>query len=119
MKTEAIRECLNVTATIGPVTHTRVNEARAELAAIREENARLREAVIDGIHNTRMLAQYYPGLYHEDAVAIEDLEAALSGEPSGKVLVDRGRDEIDYDAVRDAKRTFFHPDGLHRNPRRG
>jgi len=43
------------------------------------------------------------------AAPLADWLAALIGEAT----------RIDWDAVRDAKRTFYHPDGLHRNPRRG
>ena len=89
MKTEAIRECLNVTATIGPVTHTRVSEARAELAAIREENAGLIEACCDA---RLSLGQSFESTEKRDLLAIigeaeRIIEAALSGKPSGEGAV--------------------------------
>jgi len=48
------------------------------------------EAISGGVANTKMLAQYLPGLYREDATAWEDLEAALSPQ-TGKALTDYER----------------------------
>ena len=83
MKTEAMKECLNVAEAIGPVTHTRVSEARAELAAMHDENARLREACC----NVRLsLGQSFDSMEKRDLWAIigeaeRIIEAALSVEP--------------------------------------
>jgi len=51
-----------------------------KLSPILRENAVLREAVICGVANTKMLAQHCPSLYREEATAWEDLEDALSDE---------------------------------------
>ena len=106
MKTEAIKKCINTARKTGwlddgyeDITKT----AEAELAAIESEITGLRgeigfleeqiavkdDAIISGVANTKMLAQYYPGLYREEATAWEDIEAALTTADSGKVLVER------------------------------
>ena len=79
MKTEAIIECLNATAAIGPVTHTRVSEARAELAAIIEEIAR-KDAALAVVARARDASTMEEALQ----ILIEEgdpVDAALSVEP--------------------------------------
>jgi len=74
----------------GPMLRKLADETDAELAAIREENARLREAC--GIVCQCYCDWYSNGSSSQAAAEFYDcvsvIRAALSGEPSGKVSVD-------------------------------
>lgn len=86
MKTKEIREVFDRAASC--VLRERIDDAIAELADLETSIAEKDKAILDGISNTYMLIEHCHGAYQEDAVAVEDIEAALSSEPTGKVLVD-------------------------------
>lgn len=102
MKTEMLRECINLASATGPVTKAAVEVASAELAAIEAENAALKAAIAVKDEALRQLVLSADDLRQRcgqddpDVITvrldIEDARSALSSTPPSG-MVD-SRDEV-------------------------